>query len=98
MYQIDLNCQVIKKYTPLPQILEYLKSLKTKNRFITEQNEPSKNLEKYTELFQKMVENYKLDFEEKEQNNFFASGDLSANKSFSLDDFELKTAQIKLPK
>jgi ERCC4-related helicase len=94
MYQIDLNGQVIKKYTQLPQILEYLKSLKTKNRFITEQNEPSKNLEKYTELFQKMVENYKLDFEEKEQNNFFASGDLSANKSFSLDDFELITWMI----
>jgi len=94
MYQIDLNGEITKRYTQLPQILEYLKTLKTKNRFIAEENQPIQNLEKYTGIIKKAVENYQNDFEVQELNNLFAGGDLTTQKSFSLNDFELITWMI----
>lgn len=94
MYQIDLNGQIIKRYSELPQILEYIKSIKTNERFVSTQNAPKENLEKYENIIKTAIKNYKNDFESKELNNLFSGGVLSSNKSFNQDDFELITWMI----
>ncbi|MEI6728469.1 MAG: helicase-related protein [bacterium] len=94
MYQIALNGQIIKRYTQLPQILEYLKALKNKDRQIATANEPKDNLENYENIIKLAISNYKNDFEGKELSNLLSGGTLSSNKSFSMDDFELITWMI----